>query len=41
MSIAKEYQRKMTEVEVRKPGPSAHPYPHPKVPGLKRDHRNR
>jgi nucleoside-diphosphate-sugar epimerase len=41
MSIAKEYQRKMAEVEVRKPGPSAHPYPHPKVPGLKRDHRNR
>ncbi|HEY2107394.1 MAG TPA: hypothetical protein VGH29_16470, partial [Candidatus Binataceae bacterium] len=41
MSIAREYQRKMTEVEVRKPGPSAHPYPHPKVPGLLRDHRNR
>jgi nucleoside-diphosphate-sugar epimerase len=41
MSIAREYQRKMAEVEVRKPGPSAHPYPHPKTPGLKRDHRNR
>jgi nucleoside-diphosphate-sugar epimerase len=40
-SIALEYQRKMAEVEVRKPGPSAHPYPHPKVPGLQRDHRNR
>ncbi len=41
MSLAREYQRKMAEVEVRKPGPSAHPYPHPKVPGLQRDHRNR
>ena len=32
---------KMAAVEVRKPGPSAHPYPHPKEPGLQRDHRNR
>jgi len=39
--IAKEYYQKMAAVEVRKPGPSAHPYPHPKVPGLQRDHRNR
>lgn len=41
MSIAKEYHRKLLEVEVRRTGPSAHPYPHPKVPGLQRDHRNR
>jgi nucleoside-diphosphate-sugar epimerase len=40
-AIAREYQQRMAEVEVKKPGPSAHPYPHPKTPGLRRDHRNR
>jgi nucleoside-diphosphate-sugar epimerase len=41
IALTKEYRRQMTEVAVRKPGPSAHPYPHPKTPNLKRDHRNR
>ncbi|MGO9058186.1 MAG: NAD-dependent epimerase/dehydratase family protein [Candidatus Binataceae bacterium] len=40
-SIAREYYKQMAAVEVRKPGPSGHPYPHPKEPGLARDHRNR
>jgi nucleoside-diphosphate-sugar epimerase len=41
IALTNEYRRQMAEVQVRKPGPSAHPYPHPKVPNLKRDHRNR
>jgi nucleoside-diphosphate-sugar epimerase len=41
VSIATEYREKIAGVHGRKPPPSGHPYAHPKVPGLQRDHRNR
>jgi nucleoside-diphosphate-sugar epimerase len=41
VGIFRESLERMTEIRFSKVQPTPHPYPHPKVPGQQRDHRNR